>query len=468
MFSSGRPENIYIIYMDNSIKNQIKINDTTILLSRLEDCSQHSLAKYIDGNLGMSSPADTVYYYPLHGIFSRVIQYDYIQRMTTTGIVGINDEIIALVRKEKPKYVLWISTMYEIMGSTLDAIRREGSIVVAWFNDDEYRFGHYSKWWLPYIDYCVTHDIEAVPKYEALGAQAIFSFPCQGIPVQRDWSKIEEKYEISFVGRKSKTMRERYINDIINRNMPIRVFGHGWDDGYVTTEEMVDIFKTSKINLNFSGTGNRKGLKGRITLVCLTGGFLLTEYVPGLEDYFKIGEEIVCFNDTKEMIDKINYYLNHDEERRAIARAGWTRAVNEYTPTHMMSKVFTEIENTITAGVKKSRPEKIKMPIWVRNSPSQFYFQWGRAYLEDGYEDLWKDTLALSLSFNPLNISARYYYIIGSFPSFLRPIFFRLYLPFRAARKLSGKVLIKLLTRADSVPVLKNLKRSVSKRLHYS
>ena len=134
----------------------------------------------------------------------------------------------------------------------------------------------------------------------------------------------------------------------------------------------------------------------------------------------------------------------------------------------MFSRVFGETEKDLAAGGKKTYPQKLKMPIWIRNSPSQYYFQWGRGFLEEGYNGLWKDTLALSLSYNPFNIAARYYYIIGSFPSFMRPLLFKLYLPFRAAGKLCIKILIQLLGWADSTPYLGNIKRSVSKRLNYS
>ena len=443
------------------------INETIILLSRFEDCSEHRLAKYIAGQLVLNTVVDINFYKPLQKIFSKVIAYDFTKRLTEIGVKGINEEIIALVRKEHPKYVVWLSTMYEFPESTFDTIREEGSIVVGWFGDDEYRFAHYSKWWIPHLDYCVTYDIEAVPKYKALGARVIHAFSGEGIPIDRDWSNIEEKYEVSFVGRKSKPLREQYINELENKNIPVHKFGRGWG-GYITTEDMIDIFKTSKINLNFSRTGNRMGLKGRITLVCLAGGFLLTEYAPGIENYFEIDKEIVCFKNAEEMIDKITYYLNHDKERRAIAQAGWKRAINEYTPFHMHSRIFSEIEKDIADKGKKSHPQELKMPIWVRNSPSQYYFQWGRAFLEEGYKGLWKDTLALSLSYNPFNIATRYYYMIGSSPSFMRPLLFKLYLPYRAVEKLCMKILIQLLGLADSTPYLRDIKRGVSKRLHYS
>ena len=445
------------------------INETVIFLSLLEDCSEHRLAKYIPGHLKFNTDIDMTFHQPLPKIFSKVIHYDFAKRMTEIGARGVNEEVIELVRKERPKYVIWLSAMYELLESTFDSIRQEGSRVIGLFTDDEYRFAHYSKWWIPHLDYCVTLDIGAVPRYKALGARVIHTIPCEGIPIERDWSNIEEKYDVSFVGWREKAHREQYIDEIKKRNIPVHLFGRGWEGGYVSTEDMVDIFKTSKINLNFSRKGSRIiGIQGRITFVCLAGGFLLTEYATSIENYFEIDKEIVCFKNAEEMIDKITYYLNHDEERRAIAQAGWKRATNEYSPFHMYSRVFDEIEKDIAANDEKSHPQELKMPIWVRNSPSQYYFQWGRAFLEEGYDGLGKDTLALSLSYNPYNIAARYYYIIGLSPSFMRPLLFKLYLPFRAAGKLCIKILIQLLGWAESIPYLRNIKRSVSKRLHYS
>ena len=444
------------------------INETVILLARLEDCSQHRLAKYIAGNLELNANIDLYFNEPLQKVFSKVIACDFTRRITEIGVKGMNEEIIQLVRKERPKYVVWLSAMYELLESTLDTIREEGSIVVGWFFDDEYRFAHYSKWWVSHLDYCVTFDREALPKYEALGARVIHEISCEGVPAERDWSNIEEGYEVSFVGWREKAAREEYIDEIQRRSIPLSLFGRGWPAGYVSYEKMLDIFWTSKINLNFSRVGGRTGLKARVTLVCLTGGFLLTEYTPGLENYFEIDKEIVCFKNDEEMIDKITYYLNHDEERRAIAQAGWKRATNEYTPFHMLSRVFGKIEKDTATRDKESHSQELKMPIWVRNSPSQYYFQWGRAFLEKGYEGLWKDTLELSLQYNPLNISAFYYYMTGHSPSFMRQILFKLYLPFSATGQWCIAVIVRLLIWADSTPYLGNIKRSVSKRLHYS
>ncbi len=272
-----------------------------------------------------------------------MILYDYLKRLIEVGTRGMNGEVIKLVREEHPKYVLWVAfgEYYEIQESTFDVIREGGTRVVGWFFDDDMRFDYYSKWWAPHIDYFVTNDIESVPKYRELGAWATRAI-CTGPTVARDWRNVREKYEISFIGS-LRADRQQYIQQLQDNKLPIHLFGAGWGK-FVSYEEMLDIFGDSKINLNFSKNFNNMKLvvKARIFEVCLAGGFLLTEYFPGIEDYFEVDKEIVCFRNPQEMIEKITYYLSHEGERRAIAQAGWERATSEYTSYHMVAKVFDQ------------------------------------------------------------------------------------------------------------------------------
>jgi len=431
------------------------INETVIILAP-SDYHEHRLSKYIS-YLETTFQGSLYFYKPLQEIFSRVLLYDFTKRMTEIGVKGVNEEVIDLVKKEQPKYAIWISKQYEFQESTFESIRKEGTIVVGWFSDDEVRFDDYSKWWIPYLDYCVTGAIEAVPKYRELGARVILAVPLfvGSIPIDCDWSNIEERYDVSFVGCKY-LERGQYVNEIKNRNIPIHVFGEGWGR-YVSFAEMIDIYGASKINLNFSKTAyNQPQIKGRPFEVCLAGGFLLTEYVPGIENYFDIDKEIVCFHDADEMIDKIIYYLNHEEERRAIAQAGWKRATAEYTSFHVFSRVFDEMEKDIPAKGREGspHPQQLKMPMPMRQDFSNFHLYWAAGLSLANYKGLWKDALALSISYNPFNIWARLYYIVGFSPLFMRRALFRLY---RALRY-----------RLNPIPYLRKMKQSLTKRLFHT
>ncbi|MBI3611417.1 MAG: glycosyltransferase family 1 protein [Nitrospirae bacterium] len=432
------------------------INETVLFLTYYFDPNDDRIGtlKYVKRYLNIYLPFDLYFHEPLTRTFSNVILCDYLKKTAEMGITAVNEEIIEIVQKEHPKYVLWTSWQYDILESTLEKIGKEGAIVVGWFFDDAWRFDNYSKYWIPCLDYCVTNHGEAVPRYKAYNARVIHAIPNTGIAVPCDWSNMKEEYEVSFIGTRLTAGREEYINEIKKNDIPCHLFGNGWG-GYIPFKMMIEIFGTSKINLNFSRTLDYFQMKGRIFQVCLAGGFLLTEHAPGIEKYFEIDKEIVCFRNASEMIDKINYYLIHDDERRAIARAGWERAVNNYTSFHVVSKVFQEIEKDHSEH-KKAPPRKIKMPIWIRIIPSKYHFDRGRGFLEENYKGLWKEALRISLSYNPLNLGAWYYYLIGFISPPLRPAFFRLY---RLFEKFGEMI--------RSAPILGEIRRKLAKRLLY-
>ncbi|WP_247887246.1 glycosyltransferase [Azospirillum sp. SYSU D00513] len=73
-----------------------------------------------------------------------------------------------------------------------------------------------------------------------------------------------------------------------------------------------------------------------------SGAFLLTHHYDNLEEYFRIGEEIETFHTEGEMFEKICYYLDRPEERRAIAERGRMRCLAEHGISHRIH-AFDEI-----------------------------------------------------------------------------------------------------------------------------
>lgn len=61
-----------------------------------------------------------------------------------------------------------------------------------------------------------------------------------------------------------------------------------------------------------------------------TGAFLLTEEHPNIRRFFEPGHEIETFRTEAELIAKVRYYLQHPEQREAIARRGMERCHREY------------------------------------------------------------------------------------------------------------------------------------------
>lgn len=104
---------------------------------------------------------------------------------------------------------------------------------------------------------------------------------------------------------------------------------------------------TSEAKLSETAVLDRSGgiyaeqIKGRNFEIPGCGGFLLTGGADNLEEYYQDGREVVIFHDDDELIDKIRYYLAHDEERSAIAQAGYERTLREHTYVHRFREIFT-------------------------------------------------------------------------------------------------------------------------------
>jgi spore maturation protein CgeB len=63
------------------------------------------------------------------------------------------------------------------------------------------------------------------------------------------------------------------------------------------------------------------------------GGFMLHVDNDEVRALYEPGREVVLFSGKAELIDKVGYYLEHEDERRAIAQAGHERCVPAYSLT---------------------------------------------------------------------------------------------------------------------------------------
>lgn len=106
------------------------------------------------------------------------------------------------------------------------------------------------------------------------------------------------------------------------------------------------IFNRSKINLNFTIRSIRTGIPLRVWDILSAGGFCITNYQPELLMYFENGKDLVIFEDEEDLIEKVKYYLSHEEERKAIAMNGYNKVKNLYKYSDRfdeMKKIIPEL-----------------------------------------------------------------------------------------------------------------------------
>lgn len=84
-------------------------------------------------------------------------------------------------------------------------------------------------------------------------------------------------------------------------------------------DDMPIVFNKSKINLNITLKSILSGIPLRCIDIMASEGFLLTNYQADLLRHFNVKEHFDYFEDEKDLLSKIEYYLNHEDERLTIA-----------------------------------------------------------------------------------------------------------------------------------------------------
>lgn len=76
------------------------------------------------------------------------------------------------------------------------------------------------------------------------------------------------------------------------------------------------------------------------------GGFLLHPYVDGIESEFEDGKHLVLYKygDMDDLFQKIDYYLEHNEEREKIRRAGHELVKTKYTYKERCKQLIKYVE----------------------------------------------------------------------------------------------------------------------------
>ena len=70
------------------------------------------------------------------------------------------------------------------------------------------------------------------------------------------------------------------------------------------------------------------------------GGFVLSNWQPEIEEYFVEGVEIVTFDSLKDCLEKMAYYLTHEEERKQVADAGKRKVRELFSYQSGLEKLF--------------------------------------------------------------------------------------------------------------------------------
>jgi spore maturation protein CgeB len=243
------------------------------------------------------------------------------------------------------------------------------TITFNWFADDHWRFDEFSRHWAPCFTYVSTTDIDAIAKYKAIGyANALLTQWAANPNVYKKGDGTV-RHGVTFVGQ-AYGDRPQLIRSLARCGIGVEVKGTYWNvrrwheyarkfgllssrkfeelahSTRTSQQEMVALFQSSRINLNLSAASQQRKnqIKGRNFEIPSCGGFQLSGYADRLEEYFELDKEIVCYSGAEELVDKVRYYLDHEDERAAIAEAGFRRVMREHTYEKRFTDLFRRMQ----------------------------------------------------------------------------------------------------------------------------
>lgn len=205
-------------------------------------------------------------------------------------------------------------------------------------------------WWhflkaAPHYDHIFVYRPKNINDYKKIGYTSIsllrsYYLSEKNFPV-KNLSTDKYKCDVIFIGHWENDGRDDYIKAIIDAGVNFKLYGPEWRRskyykffqeklGYEIkslTDDYNLALNSAKIALVFLSKLNNDTYTRRCFEITASGVFMLSEYSDDLNSLFIAGREADYFNNKDEMIEKIKYYLQNEEERKKIALAGYQKSL---------------------------------------------------------------------------------------------------------------------------------------------
>ncbi|MBI4611255.1 MAG: glycosyltransferase [Candidatus Rokubacteria bacterium] len=184
----------------------------------------------------------------------------------------------------------------------------------------------------------VMYDRRHVRYFAEAGCRSVHWLPTACDPAIHRGFDVEKAFDIVFIGQ------TRPSNNPDRFRLLTRLMRGGFDV-FVTTKYLEDAtlaFSRARIVFNCSLVG---GLIQRVFEACASGSLLLTNRLApetGLDELLQDRVHLVCYDDHN--LDALaQYYLEHPDEREAIAREGQREVLARHTYAHRVESLLTAV-----------------------------------------------------------------------------------------------------------------------------
>ena len=235
-----------------------------------------------------------------------VEQYSYRERATIIGKAKRDIELFNIAKTGKFELVIF-SKCNGVKNQIFKEISKCATTCL-WFMDPVNNYNYEMAGKAKSVDFVCCDKINVL---EVISRKVdnVYHVP-EGFDIESDTPvSVPKVYDVSFIGSIYGNRRKQIRK--IDRNVHIISGVYGKDHAVAVSK--------SKINLNFC---TRKSASDRVYKVLAAGGFLITDDWDGRSLHFKDGRDLVIFEGSHDLNQKINFYMENHELAVEIARNG--------------------------------------------------------------------------------------------------------------------------------------------------
>lgn len=294
-----------------------------------------------------------------------------IQKLTVqVTVTDVRQNLVELAAVQRPDLVIVLDGM-DLPLDQIAGLRARGIKTAIWLTDDPY-YTDFTMKIVSHYDFVFTLELNCIDFYRGLGCTEVHYLP---FAAHREHyrptiTRSTVEREVSFIGsaywNRVNFFREIFpdlmsYNTVINgiwwdRMPEAALYGDRVEIGkWMSPQETATTYSGSKIVINLHRSHIDEAVNNNTLLIpaaspnprtfeiSATGTLQLCDARDDLCSFYKPDEEIVTFTNPQEMMDKIRYYLTHEEERREIALRAFERTLKDHTYLKRLDQMLTII-----------------------------------------------------------------------------------------------------------------------------
>ena len=242
-------------------------------------------------------------------------------------------KVLSDVKRYKADAVVLNSGGLYLDDETFDLLKKDHVTTVGISLSDPDVFPYNGKKYAEKFDVFYTNSkYSLLNEYPQTGANARIMPFAASLKHHYYMPKMERKYDVVIVAHAREDRLP--IVDKLEKICKVGTYGNGWKHslGTVNGKEHVKAINSGKMYISFSKTvAGFDNVKVGLFEAMACNQVVITSYMEELQDYFDIGQEILCYKTEEELYELVSYYLQHDDEREMIRLRGYTRFLRNHT-----------------------------------------------------------------------------------------------------------------------------------------